>query len=372
MSEFKFPPISTLSGSTLSSFKQTIEGRLIESKYHRKYLLTKLILIFSTPFHLWENLTINREAKNYEMKTPPVFILGHWRSGTTLLHNLLCQADNAAFVSTYQSVFPNTLKSKWIFKNFMQANMPSKRPSDNVKLNTDFPQEDEFALGNMMPYSYYNFFYFPKDYAAYYEKYIRFRSLDEKEFKRWEYTYKLLINKALINSKGNRAIIKNPVNTGRLKVLSEVFPKAKFIHIYRNPVVVYLSTKKFFKALMPTLWLHEVDEQFILDLIFDVYEKLYSDYFRQKETVASDRLFELKFEDFEKDPIAHLNDIYTYFGFDDFKKQKPNFETYLNSLKGYKKNKYTIERSELERIERSWSFALEKWKYNLPERMEVI
>ncbi len=372
MSEFKSLPISTLAGSTFQSFDKTIKGRLIEKKYYKKYLLTRLVLMVSSPFHIWENLTINRKAKNFKPEIPPLFILGHWRSGTTLLHNLLCKADDAAFFSTYQSVFPNNLQSKWIFKNFMKSNMPAKRPSDNVKLSIDFPQEDEFAIGNVMPYSYYNFFYFPKDHREYYEKYVRFKTFNKSEMKAWGNKYKMLINKAILNSKGERAIIKNPVNTGRLKLLSKLYPEANFIHIYRNPVVVYLSTKKFFNALMSTLWLHEVDENFILDLIFEVYEKLYADYFDQKSQVASDRIFELKFEEFEKNPISHLNEIYTYSGFDDFEKQKSNFENYYKSLKGYQKNKYRISKAELARIEEKWGFALKKWNYNLPQNMEVF
>lgn len=35
--------------------------------------------------------------------------------------------------------------------------MPDKRPTDNMELAVDLPQEEEFALANMMPYTYYNF-----------------------------------------------------------------------------------------------------------------------------------------------------------------------------------------------------------------------
>ena len=44
----------------------------------------------------------------------------------------------------------------------MAALMPNKRPTDNMELSPDLPQEEEFALSNMMPYTYYNFWFFPK------------------------------------------------------------------------------------------------------------------------------------------------------------------------------------------------------------------
>ncbi len=371
MSEFKIPPISTLVGSTLSNFNKAVKGRLVEKKYYKKYLLTKLLLIGAYPFHLWEELTINRKARSFQPETPPLFILGHWRSGTTLLHNILCRADDAAFISTYHSLFPNNLQSKWLFKNFMKAKIPLKRPGDNVKLNVDYPQEDEFAIGNVMPSSYYNFFYFPKDYKEYYEKFIRFKTFDQLEIENWGDQYKLLISKALMNTAGSRVILKNPVNTGRLKLLSELFPEGKFIHIYRNPVTVFLSTRKFFLELFPTLWFHEVDQDFITEMIIEVYRNLYTDYFNQVSQVSPDRIYELKFEAFEKDPVSYLKEIYTYFGFENFEVQKPHFENYLNSLKGYKKNKYTISKAELAIIEEKWGFAFEKWNYGLPQNMEV-
>lgn len=41
--------------------------------------------------------------------------------------------------------------------------MPDKRPTDNMELRPDLPQEEEFALSNMMPYTYYNFWFSPND-----------------------------------------------------------------------------------------------------------------------------------------------------------------------------------------------------------------
>ncbi|MDQ3566024.1 MAG: sulfotransferase [Pseudomonadota bacterium] len=43
---------------------------------------------------------------------PPLFILGHWRSGTTLLHNLLTRdTGQFAYANTYQAVNPRTFLS---------------------------------------------------------------------------------------------------------------------------------------------------------------------------------------------------------------------------------------------------------------------
>jgi len=42
---------------------------------------------------------------------PPLFVLGHWRNGTTHLHQLLAQDTRFAFPNTYQVSFPHTFLS---------------------------------------------------------------------------------------------------------------------------------------------------------------------------------------------------------------------------------------------------------------------
>src|SRR4051812_41917392 len=43
-----------------------------------------------------------------ESVEPPLFVLGHWRSGTTHLHQLLAQDERFAFPNGYQTAFPRT------------------------------------------------------------------------------------------------------------------------------------------------------------------------------------------------------------------------------------------------------------------------
>ncbi|MEO1654252.1 MAG: sulfotransferase, partial [Bacteroidota bacterium] len=262
--KFKLPDISTLAGASLWIYLRAIVGRKVHPRYYLKIFITFLIILLSLPFRLYENLKFYLPLRRFQMKKPPIFIIGHWRSGTTHLHNVLCKDPQAAYLTTYMSLFPEALGTKVIFKNFMRWVMPKKRPSDNVKLAVDFPQEDEFALGNIHPYCYYYFFHFPFDYQEYYQDYVLFKG-KEKIKKSWKKTYKHLISKSIMNTQGERAIFKNPVNTARIPALLELFPQARFIYIFRNPIIVYLSTKKFFVELFPTLQFQQVSEEEISD-----------------------------------------------------------------------------------------------------------
>ena len=119
----------------------------------------------------------------------------------------------------------------------MELNIPEKRPSDNVKLSADFPQEEEFALGSMTNATFYHFFYFPSLNDLLYEKFIRLRGITAKAKESLKRKYNELLVKAALNTKKDQIIIKNPLNTGKIKLLLEMYPDAKFIHIFRNPII---------------------------------------------------------------------------------------------------------------------------------------
>ena len=64
-----------------------------------------------------------------------MFILGHWRSGTTLLHYLLAQdAERFSFANTYQVVNPYTFlcTEETNTRRFARL-VPSTRPMDNMR-----------------------------------------------------------------------------------------------------------------------------------------------------------------------------------------------------------------------------------------------
>src|SRR5204863_6827505 len=90
------------------------------------------------------------------IREAPLFIIGHWRSGTTLLHELLILDQRHTFPNTYQCLAPNHfLLTERVFSRLFGFLLPSRRPMDNMAAGWDKPQEDEFALcmlGQPSPY----------------------------------------------------------------------------------------------------------------------------------------------------------------------------------------------------------------------------
>lgn len=370
--EFQIPPVSTLIGSTFPNFFRVLIMGRPGLRFIPKLLLTLLVIIVSSPFQIGEYLYFRSKVKNFRFKRPPVFIIGHWRSGTTHLHNLLCQDSNHGYLTTYQSVFPNNLLSKWIFKTFMRIKIPEKRPSDNVKLSPDYPQEDEFALANMTLTSFYHFFYFPRRSDELYQRYVRFIDVNDQSVNTFHRKYRELLSKAAFNSGKDRLVVKNPVNTGRVAQLVKMYPDAKFIFIYRNPVTTYLSTLRFYFTLFPSIALETYNMKLIKEKIIRNYKNLMQDYLNTRELIPSENLHEIRFEDFDDHNLRFLKDVYDKFGLGTWDEAEPHFRSYVSRMRHYRKNRYKIKKEDLDTIMHEWGFAMKEFGYEVPENVEVV
>ncbi len=275
-------------GYDLGLFLHLLGKYRVQPRYYLRVFATLLINLINKPFRWYERQWINPRIEKLPVGDDPVFILGHWRSGTTHLHNLLNQDPCMGAVTTYQSVFPDTLFNKTgylIFKNFMRLLIAPRRLGDNVKMSADFPQEEEFAIGSRQPLCYYYFWIFPRNTPDFYNQCIEFEQVDKKSYERWKMDYRLIIKKALKYKGATRFLSKNPTNTGRINSLLEMFPNAKFIHIYRNPVTVFLSTLHFYHKMMPALQLHTISEQKLEEIIFFVYDHLMHKYLEDRKLI---------------------------------------------------------------------------------------
>jgi len=365
--------MSTIAGSSFPNILKVFKGQRIDNGYSAKKLNAMAVSLSAEPFRWWEELRYGNAVANTPIPENPVFILGHWRSGTTLLHNMICQDPQFAFITTYQGIFPNQLLgSKWMFKNIMKALMPDKRPSDNVALSPDFPQEEEFALGNIHPYSFYNFWFFPDKTFEFYEKYIRFNGVGEEVRKEWIAGYKKLMQSSLYYHRKKEFVSKNPPHTGRIKILLEAFPQAKFIYIYRNPITVFESTKGLITKTIPTLKFQEINEQWAEEMIFDLYKRLINDYEQTKHLIPKGNLVEVKFEDFEKNTVNGLADIYKAINLKGLDTALPHFQQYADSQKKYKKNTYNFSKEKVDLIIKHWGFSMQQYGYSLPEGMVLV
>ncbi len=362
--EFNKLPINTLVGADWHTLNAIMAGRTVDPAYRGKYRLTRAVCrLLSTLVPIQER-RYRRLLADRPLEHDPVFILGHWRSGTTFVHNVLSCDSHFGYNTTYQTVFPHLMMfGQPFFKKNMSWLMPDKRPTDNMELAVDLPQEEEFALANMMPYTYYNFWFLPRHMQEYATKYLLFDDIAPEELRTFEETFVKLIKISLWNTGGTQFLSKNPPHTGRVRELVKMFPNAKFIYLMRNPYTVFESTRSFFTNTIQPLKLQDITPEALEQGILDVYDRLYRKYQADKGAIPEGNLIEVKFEDFEADALGMTERIYRTLSLPGWDESRQAIERYVGSKRGYKKNKYRYDDRTVELVQRHWRQAIDDWGY---------
>ncbi|HID38625.1 MAG TPA: sulfotransferase [Calditrichaeota bacterium] len=220
-------------------------------KIHPKHLLKVLFITFrsfiNSRDHKKEIQQFESLIQKTEIEHDPVFIIGHWRSGTTFLHYLLSQDKHFAFTNVFEGRNPHTfLSNQALLEKRLERYKPQKRVMDNVSVQLISPAEDEFAMAIIALKSPLLGWLFPQN-RDYYDRYISFETVPEEELNYWKNRYLYFIKKLTLKYK-RQLLLKSPINTARIRHLLNIFPKAKFIHIHRNPYDVFRSSLKLFNT----------------------------------------------------------------------------------------------------------------------------
>jgi hypothetical protein len=296
---------------------------------------------------------------------PPLFILGHWRSGTTLLHNLLALDEQFAYPNLYEAFFPHTFLCTETYRAGQVSGLvPSTRLIDGMAQGLNMPNEDEFATCTLSLCSPYMLWSFPRS-AARYERYLTFRGVPEAEVNRWKDALVLFLKKLTLQN-DRPMLLKSPPHTGRVRLLLQLFPGARFLHIHREPYTVFQSTQHLNRVLTGSLQFQKPDPADADAAVIRRYRMLYDAYFEERALVPNGQLHEVAFEDLERDPIGQMQQTYEALGLQGFPTVLPRLEEYVGTLAGYRKNEYPELAPALRReIAAGWRRSFDEWGYPL-------
>ena len=301
---------------------------------------------------------------------PPIFIVGHWRSGTTFLYELLCQSTAFNYVSPFAAGIPwDFLTITQFFQPLLERLLPQDRFIDQVQVKADSPQEDEIALASMQPVSFYHGLYFPSRLQGNVAAGLFFDGCSRSQVERWQRALMLLLEKLHLQHPNRQLLIKNPVYTGRVGALRSLFPTAKFIHIYRNPYIVFQSTRNFYFKLFRELSLQSlnaIDRHQLDELIFQSYSRMMTALQAESKGLPTNQFIEFRFEDFERSPIDHVQQIYQTLELEGFEQTKAAFEQYVGDRKTYQKNRYRFSPEDNKQVYSRWSQFIDQWEYFSP------
>ena len=310
-------------------------------------------------------LRFRRQLREPPATPPPLFIVGHWRSGTTLLHELLMHDDRFCCPNTYQCFAPgHFILSEDALTWALSWTMPAKRPMDDVALGWDRPQEDEFALANMGAPSPYRRIAFPAS-GTDRPTALDVSRLPPAELARWKATLRRFLDRLAVRDP-RRPVLKSPPHTARVGVLAEMFPEARFLHVVRDPFVVFPSTLRLWRSLHEVQGLQIDDGSSLERSVFAAFEEMYAAFDRDRATLPPGRLHEVRYEDLVADPVARLAEAYDRLDLGDIAGVKPALEREARSMQGYRTNTYRHDPRIVAEISRRWQPFIARYGYAAP------
>lgn len=320
------------------------------------------ISLMNSSMALLQKMVYGKRIAQTELAGPPIFVVGHWRSGTTLLHELMVLDRQFTFPNTYACFCPNhfLISQRWL-KPLLTLFLPKQRPMDNMQIGWNLPQEDEWALCNMgLPSPYFKVL-FPnlpmqdRDYQT-------LRGLPADARKAWQDGMQWLL-RCLTLSENRPVVLKTPLHTFRLSVLLEKFPQAKFIHISRNPYQLFPSTVHTWKRMYSYQGLQvpklEDLEQQVLQTFCEMYDAFEDD----RQQVPAGQFYQLSYEQLSTDPVRELAKIYEHFDMEASDQARQAWQDYAAKHRNYEKNRHQLSAAQKAAIEQHWGPYFDRYGY---------
>jgi hypothetical protein len=352
-------------GTNFSAWVRLLVRNRFRVGWRQLWIAAVITLVSSihSVLRLIQKICWSRRIRRTGLRQPPIFILGHWRTGTTLLHELLIRDQRHGFPTSYECFAPNhfLLTEKWMTRFFWFLS-PTKRPMDNMAAGWDRPQEDEFALCMLGQPSPYLSIAFPNN-GFVFAEYLDLEGVPPAALEDWKRTFKRFLQTVTLrNSK--RLVLKSPPHTCRIKILKEMFPGAIFIHIVRNPYAVFPSTVNLWKALYRRQGLQTPTFAGLEEYVFSTFVRMYDKLEETRHLIDDDHFHELRYEDLVADPIGQMRELYEHLNLGDFEAVLPRLESYLASLAGYETNRFELTPQQRAEIGRRWGPVIARHGYN--------
>jgi hypothetical protein len=270
----------------------------------------------------------------------PLFVLGHWRSGTTYLHYLLAlDRENFAYPSNYQCLFPTVFltlgEGSWLYRR-LASRLPPTRPMDRVAWDLAAPQEDELVYlteGGSNPF--HESMLFPLTARVDAEAFLR----QSSDTRTREITLRFFRKLTFVH--GRRLVAKSPGHLFRLPMLRALFPRSRVIFIVRDPYEVVPSMehmKAMFRQHMSLQGPHIVDHvatSRLLALYFAVMHE------RLAELPAADHAL-VRYEDLLRDPIRTVQGLYDHLGLPYSAAYHRALIAYADAAREHEPNRFTL------------------------------
>jgi omega-hydroxy-beta-dihydromenaquinone-9 sulfotransferase len=283
-----------------------------------------------------------------------IVVLGYWRSGTTLLHELLCLDPRYTYPTTHACMNPH----HFLFSEtsaLARKGVSAQRPMDEMEVRPDSPQEDEFALLSLGARSPYEALIIPKILPEAL-KLTDPKDLSPDEEKHWREVFLGFLRGVSVRGSSKPIILKSPTHGARVSTLRQILPDARYILIIRDPITNFESVVRMWRKMFETYALGPIPSD------DDIREAVLVDRPRFEAKLAAatsdlpgNRFAIVTYEALAADPLGSIAHLYPKLEMGDFAAVRDAVVEELGRRKGYQAKSALPSDAWQKRIRQEWS-----------------
>jgi hypothetical protein len=197
------------------------------------------------------------------------------------------------------------------------------------------------------------------------DEYLDLRTLPAAEREAWKRTWREFVQRIALARNG-RIVLKSPTHTARVRTILEVFPDARFVHIVRDPLVLFPSTLRLWKSLSEVqgLQVPRDNSSWLERQVLDTFVRMYERFEQDRELVPRGHLVDVRYEDLVADPVGRMREIYRELELGDFAAVEPLLMRYAIKTRDYRTNQYSLPPDVADRVRGRWAPYFQRYGYN--------
>lgn len=274
-------------------------------------LLVGLSGLLIEPLAWLQSVLWSQRLKRVQLPQDPIVVIGHWRSGTTYLHQLLACDPSLATARNALIMAPQAaLLLKPLLRVLMRCWMTPVRPIDAVPWNPDDPQEDEVGVARLTIDTHMAGMAFPRAYG------FHFRRSALGWSRRFERQWLHFTRLTWLHDGAGKSglLIKNSVHTARVDLLLKHFPRARFVLLRREPIDSIRSLVQVKQRLGDLVGLQPIPDALTqVEDTVAAHRQLLEAFAVARHRIPPDQLLELDYNDLVRHPLASVKRIYDSF-----------------------------------------------------------